>query len=75
MTEVPETVAIVLPVRFPKPTTVDRRLDLKNDFSVTTLDLPTKSRHNIHDIQIRCRELRKSADPIVSVRVGSRACV
>ncbi|XP_048487588.1 uncharacterized protein LOC105396619 [Plutella xylostella] len=66
MTEVPETVAVVLPVRFPKPTTVDRRLDLKNDFSVTTLDLPTKTRDNIHDIQIRCRELRKSADPITN---------
>lgn len=65
MARIPEEVAVVLPVRFPKASTADSDLKLKNDFSVTILDLPMQ-KPSMEKVQQRCNALRKSADPLVS---------
>lgn len=64
MINVPDTVAVVLPVRFPKSSTTDLAVKLKNDFSVAILDLPVKC-GSISQVKVKCDELRKSADPLV----------
>lgn len=63
MAPVPDNVAVVIPVRFPKKLSQDT-LKLENDFSVTILDLPLNSKANICK---KCTELRQSVDPLVSI--------
>ncbi|XP_063382347.1 uncharacterized protein LOC134668820 [Cydia fagiglandana] len=65
MTHIPKDVAVVLPVRFPPATIVDNGLVLENDFSVTILDLPVKTCKR-EEVQERCDELRRSADPLTN---------
>lgn len=61
---VPEDVAVILPIRFPKTLAVENDKKLKNDFSVTILDVPVKENSFIK-IKNRCNLLRGSADPLV----------
>lgn len=66
MAHVPEDVAVIVPVRFPKSSTINSdSILMKNDFSVTILDVPVNNR-NLEEIKNRCDALRKSADPVVS---------
>ncbi|XP_061714942.1 uncharacterized protein LOC133523404 [Cydia pomonella] len=65
MTHIPMDVAVVLPVRFPPSTIVVNGLVLENDFSVTILDLPVNTCKR-EEVQERCDELRRSADPLTN---------
>lgn len=60
----PEDVAVILPIRFPKTLAVESDMKLKNDFSVTILDLPLEE-NNFSKIRNRCNLIRRSADPLV----------
>lgn len=60
----PEDFAVVLPIRFAQPTKHEEDSKLDNNFSVTILNLPIID-GGLRDIQLRCNEIRKSADPIV----------
>ncbi|XP_028178335.1 uncharacterized protein LOC114365846 [Ostrinia furnacalis] len=66
MAHVPEDLAVIVPVRFPKSSTIKptSNLLLKNDFSVTILDVPVKDNRSLNEIKYRCNNLRKSADPL-----------
>ncbi|KAL0871778.1 hypothetical protein ABMA27_004271 [Loxostege sticticalis] len=64
MAHVPEDLAVIVPVRFPKSSSINPNLLMKNDFSVTILDLPIKDKRNLNEIKSRCDNLRKSADPL-----------
>ncbi|XP_049874458.1 uncharacterized protein LOC126372652 [Pectinophora gossypiella] len=64
--KVPEDVAVVLPVRFPKTSTIGDDPILKNDFSVTILDVPVEDKDNLYEIKERCNLLRRSADPLTN---------
>lgn len=64
MTRVPEDVAVILPIRFPKTLAVENDTKLKNNFTVTILDMPVEE-NNFNKIKSRCNLLRRSADPLV----------
>lgn len=70
MAHVPEDLAVIVPVRFPKSSSINPNLLMKNDFSVTILDLPIKDKRNLNEIKSRCDNLRKSADPLVSTNTA-----
>lgn len=67
MANVPEDVAVIIPVRFPKSSINRDNLLMKNDFSVTILDVPINNKRNLCEIKLRCDKLRKSADPLVII--------
>ncbi|XP_047534862.1 putative diacyglycerol O-acyltransferase MT0231 [Vanessa atalanta] len=58
----PNTVAVILPVRFPQKKT--GVLKLENNFTVSILDLPIGS--DIGDVRRSCNGLRESADPLTN---------
>ncbi|KAJ2943678.1 hypothetical protein O0L34_g16791 [Tuta absoluta] len=62
---IPDDVAVILPVRFPKSSN-HQDLMMKNDFSVTILDVPVKDVGNVNKLRDRCKTLRKSADPLTN---------
>lgn len=64
LARVPEEVAVILPIRFPKTLAIKCNTKLKNDFSVTILDVPVEE-NNFSKIKKRCNLLRSSADPLV----------
>ncbi|RVE50723.1 hypothetical protein evm_004633 [Chilo suppressalis] len=65
MGHVPDDLGVVIPIRFPKPSCInDGHQLLKNDFSVTILELPVKEKRTFNEIKRRCDELRVSADPL-----------
>lgn len=66
MDPVPEDIAVVIPVRFPRLPGKENELVFQNDFSVTILDIPVKGRDKLKEVKYRCSRLRKSADPLVS---------
>ncbi|CAH2039465.1 unnamed protein product, partial [Iphiclides podalirius] len=63
MDHIPEDVAVILPIRLPKP---ENEFRLQNNFTVTILDLPTKEKRPIKEIRNRCKLVRKSVDPMVN---------
>lgn len=78
MGPIPDDIAVVLPIRFPKSSAdhqpmafgrsfgEDIEAKLMNDFSVTILDVPVKGQVKIEDVATRCNKLRRSSDPLVS---------
>lgn len=64
LARVPEDIAVVLPIRFSKTLAAESDTKLKNDFSVTILDIPVQE-NNYRKIKHRCNLLRRSADPLV----------
>ncbi|XP_026316907.1 uncharacterized protein LOC113228005 isoform X2 [Hyposmocoma kahamanoa] len=65
LARVPEEVAVILPIRFPKTLSIKSNTKLKNDFSVTILDVPVQE-NNFSIIKKRCNLLRSSADPLTN---------
>lgn len=64
LARVPEDVAVVLPIRFPKTLASESDTKLKNDFSVAIMDIPIEA-NNFSTIKTRCNLLRRSVDPLV----------
>lgn len=75
MANIPDEVAVVLPVRFPKGETAGVDWKLENDFSVTIMDLPTDGGDNYDEIKRRSDRLRNGADALVcnSIEVDTPA--
>lgn len=60
----PNTVAVILPIRFPQNKTDGVRLE--NNFTVSILDLEVGA--DIETVKRRLSELRNSADPLVRLK-------